>query len=427
MKKVASIATGRIYRLVNPTPEGWGAAPLLMTCDGVLPIEYIEADYSLSERLGLICEECREKVFFTQPKKVDTDKRKYVTGAFYAHYSTKQKEFCSHRHQTPEGKAAYRQVLAPVARGQWLNRFQRCFIWAILADPVEPIILEAQKHKARVQREKRKDGTVDLTFNFQFIQPIFYGPRLSARVKEYDLNHDNFTGPITETILDPETRRIFHRAMDITLDRMIAEKNHDVHEADLKHLEQQRDLLGEALEQAEQEGAEEIELPENIISMNADAAKVFKTHSIVRVALIQQAEGGELAQRHCMHMALDFLLAAPQRSVLKKLIVDSLSVLDAARDPAFERFEVGRRRFGLASLKADTAIEQKKLEDAREEITAAINNLRVGALEYIVQRIATCPWIYIWQSACEYGDIQREKTRRANKRKASPTRGKGFG
>lgn len=452
MKKVASIATGRVYQLVNPSPQGWGASPLLMTCDGTLPIEFTGADYGLSERLGLICEECREKVFFTQAKKINTDKRQYIAGAFYSHYSTRQREYCSQRHQSPEGKAAYRQVLAPVARGQWLSRFQRCFQWAVLADPAEPIIRELRRNPESINLNRHEDGRVDLIFHFDSIAPDFHSPKKSAGVVENRADIDLFVSPIARLMTQGEVRELLHRAIDVTLDKILAEKSCET-----------LDLASEE-EAGRPVSPEEIERLEGLSQSPEEIEQIFRTQSVIRTILISQAEGGELAQRHCAHMALDFLLAAAQQSLLKTLIIDSLSILDIAQTPEWREFADARRTYGIADLLANNPpplkpqglpvtlgeqtekIEQanqaqatRRSQEAEKRLWAAIRKLRPEVAEYIVQRIATCPWVYIWEAACDYGNAQSSKARRSKqkrgkerektrvKKRNTKTRGQGFG
>lgn len=401
MRQVASLSTGRVFRLVNPSPHNWAETPLLITCDGQLPIEILEANYQQSERLGLICEECREKVFITQAKKIDTDKRKYVAGAFYSHYSTKLKDFCSRRHQSPEGKAAYRQVLAPESRGQWLSRFQRCFVWAVLADPVEPILKRANEEKRRIGWTPEHEEQI---FRFEFIQPKFHEPRKGHfKDKGYSVNVKQLIKVIGQTALDEDARMIFHRAMDISLDQILAESKWD-NADDWKANREEPPLMalkGHAL-------------AERLSTLDPEVAEIYRSQALVRAELIKNVAGGEIAQRHCMHLAFDFILAAPQKKMFDTLLWDSLSVLEASGDPVLARLDTAHKRYASNPTGA-----------AEKEIGSALLETKVSVIEYLVQRIATCPWIYIWESACEYADIQAQKAQRADRRNTA-TRGKGF-
>jgi len=401
---VASFKTGRQYRI-----EG----EFLVTSDDQTPHEKHPLDYGTCERLALLCEECRQKVFWVaEGKREKKETLEVITiQSHFSHYSAKAGQFCSKRHKTPEGRKAYERVLAPVARGQWLNRFQEGVLYAITCDPVEPIMagmrqkMESADLKPGTQMSAEalakmggrlsENGEYTFDFDPSQCQPNFRHLRLSPRVAELELAEDPIMALFVETARREDFRAVMHESIDLaweTIEKTVA---------DGKLPEQTQRMLVERIENA------------------GEGADWAWWQAYVRHALVHSYPGGATAQNYCSHLALDFLLAEPQEMLLRQHLTDCLGVFDMGEVPVFEDL-----------VRAKNLFTQGRKTQA--EVTIVLIDLEKAALEYAAECLAICPWQAVWEPAIEFAkqvNVKRQRIEKAQQRKAkreTPSRAKGF-
>lgn len=410
MDKAVSLNSGRLYQIQGDR---------LVTCDDQQPELSEELDYTTCERLGLLCEECRQKIFFVKAGVRATGEEGLTpvpVKAHFNHYGGRSaRDFCSQRALSTEGKKAYQRVLTPVARGQWLERFQVACLYAVNCDPVHPVLDEIRrKMKAAglgnnapmtadaIQRSYGVPMNADGTFTlyFESAAPIFRELRLTPEVKRLRLDSDAFLGSACEIARSEDGRELLHRSIDEawgTVDKIISVLPEDI-------------PLGA------------VPTPNGPGSDNLwEYWEAF-----IRHALVNQEAGGRLAQAHCAHLALDFLLAKPQDGMLKALLVDSLGAFELAVTLEFGHF-----------LHAALEIQRERTIKTEQNMQKAVSNLQVEMLTYSAHKIALTPWQHVWEASVDYAKVANARMREREERQArvekhrdrqrTPTRGQGFG
>jgi hypothetical protein len=397
--------------------------------------------------MGLLCEECRQKIFYVKSgfrSGGEDDLAPIQIKAHFNHYSTKAKQFCSRRTLSGEGRTAYKRVLHPIARGQWLDRFQQAAIYAITCDPVEPV-LGAIRRKMKdiglgedapmtadaIQKAYGVPMNPDGTFTLKFDSdtPAFRDSRSTPVAVAFGLTDGEFMDNTCEVSRAADFRKMMHDAIDAAW-------------AELEVVLQQS----------------KIKVPEGAVpTPRGSKDKAWRYwQAYIRYALAHQDEGGLTAQRYCAHLALDFLLAEPQDAALRELLTDCLGAFEWAGVRTFKELvslsELAQRQ-GLGLGKEHQNVQQtlgvlekigvagvaqeQSAVNYRPAIQLALNELQVDLLKSAAQKIGVTPWQHVWEAAVAYAkkakvrrQEQEERLAKAEQRlerQQSGTRGLGFG